>query len=89
MDYNTIIYLIIILGLIYLFTIQIKEKLTNSKENKENSFNLPNLNEIELNTKKELEGISNKNQQFFFYPSNENTAERMNVDQIVHSYLYF
>lgn len=85
MEYNNLIYIIIILGLTYLFYQKLIEKQTNT----EKSYNLPNLAEIENKTRKNLECISNKNQQFFFYPGNEHTAERINVDQIVRSYLCF
>lgn len=85
MEYNNLIYIIIILGLTYLFYQKLIEKQTNT----EKSYNLPNLSEIENKTRKNLESISNKNQQFFFYPGNEHTTERLDVDKIVRTYLYF
>jgi len=80
-----LIYFIIILGIIYLLF----NKFNNKENLQEKNLGNPNLKEVEDKVRKELQDESWKNQQFFFNPSNEMTSERINLDQIVHSYLYF
>jgi hypothetical protein len=80
-----LIYFIIILGLLYLLF----NKYNKTEKLEEKNLGNPDLNEIEDKVKNELQNESWKNQQFFFNPSNEFTDERIKVDQLALSYLYF
>jgi hypothetical protein len=80
-----LIYFVIIIGLLYLLF----NKYNKTEKLEEKNLGNPNLNETEDKVKNELQNESWKNQQFFFNPSNEYTAERINVEQLALSYLYF